>query len=158
MIDEDWIINYEEENGLQDMYNLQNVKNISIVCIYLENHNIFKIKTENYQLEHNTLTVKDMVSFLIKNKSLNKENYYVKNVISYNFTLDNIDNFSVNNATLYLEEKTIRKPIHFQNSIKFFENLNSIYFIFQKKAKSNKNTKKIYFTTKNKTRRNNINI
>lgn len=154
LIDEDWINEIENREQLYDVFCRDNIDNIDIVFLYVKENNIVLVKKKNILLKENTIENNNIIDLIIKYKKVNNKKYKVKHVFSYNFNLDNIDNLSEENVINFIKEESIHKPIILDKSIKYFEKLNSIYFVMEERKPSRLLTKRSYVSPKNKTRRN----
>lgn len=155
-IDTNWIKELKDELNYDIFYKDQ-VENINIIFIYLDNGNIIHIKKINQNINNNCLTDQELYKLILDNKHLQNYTFYINNIIKYNFTLDSDElmhyddhdddeNIHHNN---YLTEHTSNYTIKFEQSIKLFEPLNSLYVVMTTK-KSNNKTRRVYISSDHK--------
>jgi hypothetical protein len=141
--------------GLELFYK-DNIKIINIIFIYLETKNnessIIHVK-KNKRKINSFLSENELFNLIINNKNLQNNTYVVSTVFKYNFTIN--PNELLKNGEkrkIFLHEHTTNFPIYFNPSIKIFENLNSLYFIMEKRksTKSTIKTRKTYLKRFNK--------
>ena len=163
-IDNEWIEREKHEMPF-DIFYKDLVVNINIVFIYIENGNIIHIKKNKHNTNNNCITDDEIYKFIINNKSLRNTTFYIDTIFKYNFTLDpdelihssdaGCDSAGGNQKNEYLKEHSPSYSVIFNESIKLFENLNSLYFVMSTRKSHNK-TRRIYVNTDNKkTRRKN---
>jgi hypothetical protein len=149
-----------------DLFYKDCVKYINIIFVYLETKNnecsIVYVKKNKHNIIK-SLCESDISNLTVNNKTFQNNTYRVKTILQYNFTIHPDDLLTDEKNVLvgdnYLYEHSAHSTIHFNESIKLFENLNSLYFIMEK-PKSNVKTRKLYLKSKfknNKTRRRNEN-
>ena len=154
-IDNNWIKELKDELNY-DIFYKDCVENINIVFIYLDNGNIIHIKKINQNIINNCLTEQELYKLIMDNKHLQNYSFYTNNIIKYNFTLD-VDELthycSDENTHLYnyLTEHTSNYTIKFEQSIKLFEPLNSLYIVMTtKKSNNNNKTRRVYISSNHK--------
>jgi hypothetical protein len=159
-LNDDWIINFEENDKLYKDFYKDNIDYINIDFIYINDDNeIEKIKQESFLLSQQNFISRDELIGLLKRNSIdNDKRYSLLSILKYNITLDSDDikNFLLTPDLSSYNERflTINKhidSIFFEKTITMFQDLNNVYFIFYEKTKDGINrdlnsiTKKIYF-------------
>ena len=144
------------ENLTNTLTNLENnINKLDIIVIYVNNYNVEKIDINNISIKNNILNKLDFINIL---KSLEKDNnnYKLKYILKFLLKLDidilNNENLlediitdykNINNINNIFELNIVKKieSLDFNNS--FFNELNSLLIILDKKQKINiKNKKK----------------
>jgi hypothetical protein len=158
-LNDDWIINFEENDKLYKDFYKDNIDYINIDFIYINDDNeIEKIKQESFFLsQQNSITRDELIGLLKRNSIDNDKRYTLLSILKYNITLDadDIKNFLLTPDLSSYNEKflTVNKhidSIFFEKTITMFQDLNNVYFIFYEKPKDGINrdlnsiTKKIY--------------
>ena len=158
-LNDDWIINFEENDKLYKDFYKDNIDYINIDFIYINDDNeIEKIKQESFFLsQQNSITRDELIGLLKRNSIDNDKRYTLLSILKYNITLDadDIKNFLLTTDLSSYNEKflTVNKhidSIFFEKTITMFQDLNNVYFIFYEKPKDGINrdlnsiTKKIY--------------
>ena len=160
-IDNDWIEQEKDEQPFDIFYKDQ-VENINIVFIYIVNDNIIHIKKNKHHISNNCIPDSELYKLILDNKSLQHTTFYIDTIFKYNFTLEpsevthyssGADSSDADSGDTwgndYLKEHSSSYSIIFDQSIKLFENLNSLYFVMTTQ-KSNNKTRRIYINTENK--------
>ena len=143
-IDNDWIEQEKEELPFDIFYKDQ-----------VDNINIIHIKKNKHYISKNCITDTEMYKLIMDNKSIQHTTFYIDTILKYNFTLEpsELTHYSGDSGGVwpndYFKEHSASYSIHFDQSIKLFENLNSLYFVMTTK-KSNNKTRRIYINTENK--------
>ena len=146
-LNQDWIDNYFNTLNNNIFSFIEPIKEVTIFYIYLNNNEIeyfykTKLKIENY-------ISKNEIFNIIENKKIQNNRYYnLKNLLKFELILDhcNIKKF-LDNEKIYNEIENINyhQDIYFKDNINIFKNLNSLFFIFEKKK--SKDSKNITFKT-----------
>ena len=144
-----WIEQFEsEDEEYKDFYS-EPIDSIQLILLYVSKKNhLFHIKKDSALLENNCLSKDLLIEILRKYMRHNNKQYRPISILKYNIHLEpeEVELYvkSDNNIDFLHAEKSINN-IHFEDSIAFFHNLNSIYIIFHENCKSWQNkTKKIY--------------
>ena len=132
---------------------------IKIYYLYIENNELNFIKSENLYLINDEVLEKELLIKLIyKNKIENEKKYKLKTIMKFNVNVKNIcnDDILLEECENLSTEGYVR-DIHFNNLSYIFENINSLFIIFNRVTTNKKInlTKKIYHKTNktmNKTR------
>jgi hypothetical protein len=154
-LDTSWIRDFETEDGLYKDFYSEDLYFINIHFVYLNDSDIIeKVKKDKFffnEKQSNTISKEELFKIIVKNKSLNNENYKLNFLFKYNFTVDpyniisflknntsNIDEIDRNNS--YLSPITSIESVQFKKTIAMFQDLNSITITY-KKGKINNNIK-----------------
>jgi len=154
-LDTSWIRDFETEDGLYKDFYSEDLYFINIHFVYLNDSDIIeKVKKDKFffnEKQSNTISKEELFKIIVKNKSLNNENYKLNFLFKYNFTVDpyNIISFLKNNTSniceidpnnSYLSPITSIESVQFKKTITMFQDLNSITIIY-KKGQMNNNIK-----------------
>lgn len=167
-LDSNWISEYEKKELSYDNLYETKLDKIKIFSLYINSNCILdKVKRDDIFLKKtNLLPKKDLIN-LIKNKKKDDGlNYKLISLLSYNIDLKpNEINVYLNDLSKFEFYENIRelKDIEFKNTIKMFQDLNCIFFVFYEISKTHlkgNKTKKIYMnfskTNHRKTKKNNL--
>ena len=152
-LDFDYINDFEyKENEFNIFYKIP-INNININIHYINNNNIIKTTNKIIYLTNSILS-SDILLYIIKNNIKNR--YKLKNLIYFNFSINNNNvNDLINNTIDIKKYITLSYSINdfkFNDTISYFSDLNSLDIFLEKKEINNK-TKRIYFTN-NRTKKN----
>lgn len=140
---------YKEIPTIAEVYNLYVNKNNQLISI---------IKDDIPLNKYGTLSKEEVIYMIQKNKKklLNKK-VELQSILVYNFTMEpsNILNMMTNQFIIdnYLTEINTLDEIVFKETVHFFSELNSIYFIYKEIHKNQSTTKKIHLRTQKKANR-----
>ena len=174
-LDDSWIIDFENELNDYKNYYVEDIFYIKLSCIYIHYNEIKKVKEEKlYLTKVNQLTRDELMDVIKRNCIENNIKYSLLYLLKYNIDLmpSHLKTFLKTKNTkpksnYYLSSISHISNIRFNPSISMFQNLNSLYIIFQlpdndenkdkDKNKTNNHTitKKLYIDSyaKNKTTR-----
>ena len=154
ILDDNWVTTFDENDKLYMDFYKENVYSINIHFIYINNlDNIEKIQKKNIiLLKPNYISKEEIIGILKKNSIMNNKKYTLLSILKYNITLNFEDiNFFLNNNNNnnynFLSPIKNIDSIAFDKTIKLFQNLNDLLFIFYEKTNVNEKenkTKKIY--------------
>ena len=166
IIDDKWV---KQEKKYNDFYR-DKPTSIKLYFIYVNNQNVVEIfKNDTYLLNQeqvqDAILYKDVLLSIIKNNiSLNGRNYKLVSLLKFNLDIEpeDIINWKLEkkNGSDYLSSEKEIKDIIFYDTIGIFQDINSLFFVYQDKLainnddnhkKTHKNIKKIYL--KNTTER-----
>lgn len=157
-LDNKWIEEYEQEEQPYKEFYREKTKTIEIYYFYLNKENeLEKIKQQQYLLrENNKLTREELMREIKSNIVDNKIKYSLLSILKHNIDLDPSDLKSylltdiLSESSNFLTTISDISDIHFQDTISFLKQLNSIFIIFyESKEKRSKNmTKKIFISSK----------
>jgi hypothetical protein len=172
-IDTSWIEHFKKDNEMYSDFYTEEVNNITLFFIYIDHkNNIENLSRDLLILDRKNTIVRDQLIQLIKqNHTHNNNKYKLTSLLKYNIDLEpeEIYNFINNkdhssfNKRFFIQEKYLNDIIY-KNTINIFQDLNSLFFIFNEKnplvnnnnSKNNTTKKTIVFSQKHKTRRRNI--
>jgi len=166
-LDTSWVDHFKKEEQNYSEYYKEEVINITLFFLYVgKNKELETISNEQFILEKNGIISKDQLIQIIKqkqNKQLLNKKFIKYNLLSlYKFNIDleteEINTFishkaDIETAHRFFQTEKYVNDIKYNNTIHLFQDLNSLFFIFQepdeKKVHShlynniNNNTKKI---------------
>ena len=154
IIDDNWI-EQEKQNLPFDVFYKDCVENISTVFIYIDNGKIIHIKKNKFNIVNDCITDEQIYTLIMDNKTIQHTNFYIDTMFKYNFTIDPtelthyVENERFTELNNFLKEQSHNFSVRFDQSIKLFENLNSLYFIMTTRNSNNK-TRRIYVNRENK--------
>jgi hypothetical protein len=155
----EWINNFKNELLKFDFLHYDKIHNINFITIYCVNNNIDLIKKHTIDICNNILKSDKLIHFIINNNKQNNIIFSLKYLYMYSFDITYNDILNNNISNNYFSKIDIFKDITFNDTIKYFNSLNSIIIIYnynnlksKSKSKSSINTKKLksYF---NKTKK-----
>ena len=160
--DDEWIKKYEQvKNELSDHFFEADNENIKIYFLYCnKNNQMNNLKAIDYKLNNvNMITKDELISIIKKHRINNNIRYNAVNILKHHVDLGFEDiPYYINNEETFLKVAKL-KTIKFKPTIKMFQNLNSIFLLFNEnsiKLKQNaghSNTKKIVLYNSRKTKR-----
>ena len=153
--------NYELINSFKDQIinckflHYDKVKNINVFSIFCVKNNIEYVKKDNIDISNNILESNKLIKFIINNNKQNNITFELKGLYKYCLNINYDDILNDNSTSNYYSKIDIFNDVYFEDTITYFNNLNSIYIFYNSKYCSNANSfktrKKIsYF---NKTRK-----
>ena len=153
-LDEEWIKNFESIENKYDIFYKEKPLTIEIIYIYIDsNKEIEFIKKEDYNLNIDSKILKHNLIYLINNNKIMCENKYkLLNILKYNFTIDPIEilnyfkknNDNTINNNKYLHSIKNIEDIVFNDTIEMFNELNTLYIIYENNKNIKQQTRKIY--------------
>lgn len=160
--DDEWIKKYEKvKNELSDHFFEADNENIKIYFLYCnKNNQMNNLKAIDYKLNNvNMITKDELISIIKKHRINNNIRYNAVNILKHHVDLGFEDiPYYINNEETFLKVAKL-KTIKFKPTIKMFQNLNSIFLLFNensiklKQNASHSNTKKIVLYNSRKTKR-----
>lgn len=143
-----WLNEFIKEEKHYDLFYKDNLSYVNLYFLYIDCFNelesikqdkyFFKkynTNTNNYDMlstiKLNILNKNDLIQIIHKNNSLNNTKYILKTLLKYNYDIEHIDVLKTHNIQHLISEKI--QNIHFNDTINFFENVNCLFFIFEKK-------------------------
>lgn len=138
------IINY-------DFLHFDNVNKINVFTIFCINNNIEYIKKKSVDISNNILNSDKLIKFIIDNNTQNNIKFKLKSLYKYCFNINYTDILNLDLSNNYYSKIDIFHDIYFDDTIKYFNKLNSIFIIYNTNTNTNNTRKqKSYF---NKTRK-----
>ena len=153
----------KQEQKYNDFYR-EKPTSINLYFIYVNNQNVveffkndtYLLNQEQEQQSPDAILHKDILLSIIKNNiSLNGRNYKLVSLLKFNLDVEpeDIINWKLEkkNGSHYLSSEKEIKDIVFYDTIGLFQDINSLFFVYQDKLtihhnhkKTHKNIKKIY--------------
>ena len=152
-----WINEFEYNDTDYEQFYKAKPEYIKLILLYVDRSNtIIHIKKQNLNIVDNVLCRNKLLTLIKRNMSYNYNEYRPISILQYNINLDpeNVKNFLQNPETYnFLTPKNSIDSLHWDDTIKLFEDMNSLYIIFYEKwYTSNKGTRKIYIRSSKKTK------
>ena len=152
-LDDEWLQKLEEEEEEYDIFYKEMIDIIQVHYIYRdESKKIYHIKRENIDIDDNILNKEYLTYILKKNKDFNNISHKIISILQYNIDIKpqeinlfmkNPDNFN------FLTVNENINDIKWEDTIKLFKDMNTLYIIYYKPPyKVKKQTKKIYIRQK----------
>ena len=152
-LDDEWLQKLEEEEEEYDIFYKEMIDIIQVHYIYIdESKKIYHIKRENIDIDDNILNKEYLTYILKKNKDFNNISHKIISILQYNIDIKpqeinlfmkNPDNFN------FLTVNENINDIKWEDTIKLFKDMNTLYIIYYKPPyKVKKQTKKIYIRQK----------
>ena len=138
----------------------KHVKNINIFLLYsnIKNELVY-VKKYKKIIKDSKFDESEFFSVVKNRNFLNNKKYIFDSCNQYNFNLvpENVENF-LNSDTIhnyyFMNTYSSIENIEFDDTIEFFSDLNSLYFLFKEEPSSNNKTRRVYINTNKKTRKN----
>lgn len=144
-LDTSWVDHFKKEEQNYSEYYKEEVMNITLFFLYVgKNKEVETISNEQFLLEKNSIISKDQLIQIIKQKQnkelLNKKYIKYKLLSLYKFNIDleteEINTFISQKADLetahrFFQTEKYLNDIKYNNTIHLFQDLNSLFFIFQ---------------------------
>ena len=152
-LDMEWIDNYEKDYKEYNFFYLEEVISINILYLYIdEKNNLIKIKKEKIFLDNQILSQSQLIHIIKNNKVNNNTKYKLYDILKYNIILtpENIPKFLNSKEKIdfnFLSSIKTLNDIKFENTINLFQDLNTLYIIYNIPQEHN-STKKVYFNNK----------
>ena len=152
-----WIDEFVKEDQSYKYFYQTQVDNVKLFLLYVDRTNtIIHIKKNLIDISNNMIHRKDLISLIRENMDYNQKAYRPISILQYSMNLEpkNVKNF-LSNADKYnfLTAKDSIEGIKWNNTIDFFQDINSLYIIFYEKwYTDHKGTRKIYIESKKKSK------
>lgn len=136
---ENWIDNFEPTFAEYEPFYKHDNKSVKIWYIYVNNAlEVERTSKEVFVFEkENLLSEEELVRTLVKNRSDGTKTYTVLNALRYNIDLDPVDVrqfLNEDSAVTSLDVLTSLAPIKFAQTIRMFQDINTIFIIFYENA------------------------
>ena len=163
-LESEWLEKLEKEDQKYAEFYKEPVKKIKLYCLYIDGSNNLKFgHRQIYKTTNNKITKDELMYIIKKNVKYQNVKYKPFSIIKYNFTLnpENIKNY-LDNTKDYIDNFITSEKIetiNFDETIKLFNDLNSLYILYYEphKLENVSKTKKIIIKTKKlKTRKKKI--
>ena len=158
-IDESWTHDFREVEGPYNRFYKEKSNSIKLFFLYVSSNNeVITIKSERIMLDKENILNKETLYKIIKMKKIyNNLRYNLECILKFNISVepdDAIECLEGANSEDYIHIESYMKDIYFEDTICTFQDLNSLFFIFQNKNNINCYTRrKLLKTLSRKTRR-----
>ena len=152
-----WIDEFISEDEAYKHFYQTELDNVKLFLLYVDRTNtITHIKKNLIDISNNMIHKEDLISLIRENMNYNHKAYRPISILQYSMNLEpkNVKNFLHNTGEYnFLTAKNSIEALHWNNTIDFFQDINSLYIIFYEKwYTDHKSTRKIYITSKKKTK------
>lgn len=154
------IENYiKTENKKYKIFEMENINNVKIRSIFINRKNeVCDIVNDTIEVDNGLCYKNILIDYIKKKIKHNGKTQHLLGLLSYNFFMEDIKQYSKNNINENEEIENIYFKVHdkidtinIRKTISFFKDLNEIILIFiVKKENKHKKTKKIYISGKKK--------
>ena len=151
-LDTNWIEEFEKKEENYNEFYREEVTGVQGFFLYINSQNVLeRIKEETINLNQVGILSKEQLIGQIKNNEKDENiKYDLKGLLKYNINLEpkDVASFLANGSDENkLHNIEYVSDIYFNETIKLFKDLNTIFFIFteQPKKSKNSNTKKLSF-------------
>jgi len=153
-----WITEFEYNDTDYEQFYKTKPECIKLIMLYVDRSNtIIHIKKQNLNIVDNILDRNKLLPLIERNMNYNENEYRPISILQYNINLDpeNVKHFLQNPETYnFLTAKNSIESLHWDDTIKLFEDMNSLYIIFYEKwYTNNKGTRKVYIRSSKKAKR-----
>ena len=160
ILDDSWITQFKNaENDYNDFYKETPIS-VKLYFMYVNGDKIIElVKTEQFLLNNEGKIEKEhLITIIKKQETFYNIKYKLTSLLKFNIDIDPRDIISnaylqqINNKYLSVEQYI--QDIKFQDTVCVFQNVNSLFFIFEERNENNNkqkcytNTRKILFNTK----------
>ena len=169
ILDTNWLDEFKAAERDYNEFYKEPVTSIRIYLIYVNKHNeIVNIHDDKCLLNaKGVLNRESIISLIKQNQMLFSVHYKLISLLKYNIDLEPTDindflkeDFNLSNKRFIHSEKYLEN-IQFQDSIRMFQDLNALFFIFNEDKPTMHNTKRVKLSatsSRERTKRNNHNI
>ena len=160
-IDESWTEEFREAEGPYDRFYKETARSVKLFFLYV-NHSgeLTAVKSERVMLDGENLLKKDTLCGTIKSKEVCEGvKYKLRSLLRFNIDAEPEDALeALENAEPgdYAHDESYMQDVHFHDTICTFQDLNSLFFLYQEATKTNckKGSRRVVFKTlTRKTRR-----
>ena len=157
-LDDSILDNLEKENNDYSKFYKESINQVNIFFIYTDKKNdIYHIKKLLYTIKNNVIPRINLIDIINTYKNYNNVKHKPISILQYNVSLSSdqiIDYLKNKNMFSFLDVKYKIDSIQWSDTISFFQELNSLYIVFNeshtKIKKKHNQTKKIVIHTKKK--------
>jgi hypothetical protein len=147
-LDEAWVNDFETEDKLYNRFYKEVPGEVTCSFIYLNNNSIIFIQKISAPLKKGILEKAELIKILKENITYENIKYTPISIFKWNMDIapEDISKYTKDDANYPFLTKVLKiDDIHFADTILFFHNDNSLYFIMNDDIQKFKNqTKKIY--------------
>uniref|UniRef100_A0A6C0BYA5 Uncharacterized protein n=1 Tax=viral metagenome TaxID=1070528 RepID=A0A6C0BYA5_9ZZZZ len=153
-IDCGWMTEFKKlEESYEEFYK-EPPSTVKLYFLFIDSGGEAKsIKRDNVKLDKNSILTKDkIIDVMFRNNPAGSmtEKYNLKTILQYNFTIDAENIYNVINKddyqNEYLRKYSYVQDIKFNNTIKAFHSVNSLFFILKMERKGDNHTRKCRYT------------
>jgi len=130
-----------------------NVNDINIYSFFCIDNNIEYVKKNNIDISNNILNSNKLIKFIIDNNKQNNITFKLKCIYKYCFNINYTDILNLDFSNNYYSKVDIFNDIYFDDTINYFNKLNSIFIIYNSTNNNNKIQTKKQKSFFNKTRK-----
>ena len=160
-IDESWTEEFRETEGPYDRFYKETTNSIKVFFLYVSQlGELVSMKSERIMLDAENLLTKETLCGLIKTREIcDGTRYKLKSLLKFNIDAepeDALEALEGADAADYTHVESYMADIHFQDTICTFQDLNSLFFLFNEATKTNRagaSRRVVFKTLTRKTRR-----
>lgn len=160
-IDESWTEDFKELERPYDQFYKDRSQSIKLIFLYANSlKELVTVRSERIMLDSdNLLKKKSLYKIITSNNSLNNTRYKLNSILRFNIDAnpeDAIDGLNYSTAEDFSHEDSYMKDVHFLDTICTFQDLNTLFLLFQEDSKTNRqrgSRKTVFKTLTRKTRR-----
>lgn len=153
-IDESWTEEFRETEGPYDRFYKETTRSVKLFFLYVDyNRDLIAVKSERVMLDGDNFLKKDTLCGTIKNKEMCEGvKYKLRSLLRFNIdaepedALEALDNVEPSD---YAHDESYMQDIRFQDTICTFQDLNSLFFLYQEATKTNRkrDSRRVVFKT-----------
>lgn len=153
-IDESWTEEFREVEGPYDRFYKESARSVKLFFLYVDNTgDLTTVKSERVMLDGENILKKDTLCGTIKNKEMCEGvKYKFRSLLRFNIDAEPEDALeALNNAepSDYTHDESYMRDIRFQDTICTFQDLNSLFFLYQEAMKTDnkRGSRRVVFKT-----------
>ena len=160
-IDESWTEEFREAEGPYDRFYKETARSVKLYFLYVDHKgDLAFVKSERVMLDGENVMKRDSLCGIIKNKEVCEGvTYKLRSLLRFNIDADPEDALeALENAepSDYAYDESYMQDVYFNDTICTFQDLNSLFFLYQEATKTNpkRGSRRVIFKTlTRKTRR-----
>ena len=160
-IDESWTQEFREIEGPYDRFYKEKADSVKLFFMYVnDDRELVSVKSERVMLDSQNLIKRETLCGKIKAREMcDGTRYKLRSLLRFNIDAepeDALEALEGVEATDYIHDESYMDHIYFQDTICTFQDLNSLFFLFQEATKTNRKgaSRRVLFKTlTRKTRR-----
>ena len=142
-IDESWTQEFREAEGPYDRFYKETTNSIKLFFLYVNSvGELVTMKSERVMLDAENLLKKETLCGLIKTReTCSGTKYKLKSLLRFNIDAepeDALEALEGADAADYAHDESYMSDIHFQDTICTFQDLNSLFLLFNESTKTNR--------------------
>jgi len=141
-LDDSWINEHNEEEGPYDRFYKEPLESTKIFFLYINKNILETIKSERINLTESYLNKNILIKLIKNNSSINDTRYKLSTILKYNIDAepdDVLEIFEDISPEAYLSEERYFNDIYFKETICTFQDLNSVFIIYENMGNTNAN-------------------